>query len=83
MSHIASRAALQPRIPDLPESMRLIVVRQVRPGDRVRALISIPAGTLLPLPDEALTHAAGHEPMPGTPQAFSDLRDKYAAHNSS
>jgi hypothetical protein len=72
-----------------PESMRLIVVRQVRPGDRVKALISIPAGTLLPLPfneadDEALTHAlfeiaAGHEPMPDTPQAFSDLREKYTA----
>jgi hypothetical protein len=72
-----------------PDSMRLIVVRQVRPGDRVRALIPIPAGTFLPLPlneadDEALTHvlfeiAVGHEPMPDTPQAFTALREKYMA----
>jgi hypothetical protein len=75
-----------------PDHAPIMLVRQVQPGDRVRALVFIPGDMLMPLPlnkaqEEALVYALfeialGHEPMPRSPQAFSEPRDKYAARNS-
>jgi hypothetical protein len=61
----------------------IILVRQVEPGARTRALVSIPTD-LLPVPDsEAAVHALfeaalGHEPMPCDRQALCNLIEKYA-----
>jgi hypothetical protein len=60
----------------------LMLLRQVKPGNRIRAAVTLKVG-LLPLPDsEAVIHAlfeaaAGHEAMPSDRQAFLTLSEKY------
>jgi hypothetical protein len=75
---------------EIPADRRAIVlVRQVRPGSRLRAVLD-PDVVLLPGSphDEAFAHglfeaAIGHEPMPSNPQALAALIEKYSAHRES
>jgi hypothetical protein len=65
----------------------IVLVRQVKPGTRLRGGFYLNTA-LLPVPDdEALILAmfeiaARREPVPGNMQAFTALRDKYAARGS-
>jgi hypothetical protein len=65
----------------------IVLVRQIKPGTRVRQGFYLNTA-LLPVPDdEALIHAmfeiaARREPAPATMQAFCALRDKYAGRSS-
>ena len=71
----------------LPGCTSFILVRQIKPGTRIRRGFYLNT-VLLPVPDdEALIHAmfeiaSGREPAPTTMQAFTALRDKYAACSS-
>jgi hypothetical protein len=72
----------------LPGCTPIVLVRQIKPGMRVRQGFDL-STALLPVPDdEALIHgmfeiAARREPAPSTMQAFCALRDKYTVHSSS
>jgi len=69
------------------DRMPIVLVRQVEPGSRIRGVLHLGAGALLPLPtneasDEAIAHAlfelaANREPIPSDPQAFDALIEKY------
>jgi hypothetical protein len=71
------------------ERRAIVLVRQVEPGSRLRAVLD-PDVLLLPGSphDEAFAHAlfevaVGHEPMPSNPQALAALIEKYSAHRES
>jgi hypothetical protein len=79
---------LDGKVPKPPASYTpLVLLRQVKPGSRLKAVLYLPFGQLLPLPTneaevEAVMHtlfeiATGREPMPSSPQAFSALINKY------
>jgi hypothetical protein len=71
-----------------PDHVLIMLIRQARPGVRIRAKCRLYNG-LLPLPtsdddEEALAHALfeivnGREPSPTTPEAFTALLEKYRA----
>jgi hypothetical protein len=71
----------------LPGCSPIVLVRQIKPGTRMRRGFDLNT-VLLPVPDdEALIHAMfeiadRREPAPTTMQAFCALRDKYAARGS-
>jgi hypothetical protein len=71
----------------LPECTSFILVRQIKPGTRIRRGFYLNT-VLLPVPDdEALIHAmfeiaSGRGPAPRTMQEFCALREKYAARGS-
>jgi hypothetical protein len=85
---------LDGKVPKPPASYTpLVLLRQVQPGSRLKAVLYLPPGQLLPLPMneaevEAVMHtlfeiATGREPMPSSPPAFSALVKKYSAHRES
>jgi hypothetical protein len=75
-----------PKIP--AECTSFILVRQIKPGTRIRLGFYLNTA-LLPVPDdEAQIHAmfeiaSGREPAPTTMQALCGLREKYMAHGGS
>jgi hypothetical protein len=85
---------LDGKVPNPPASYTpLVLLRQVEPGTRLKAVLYLPPGQLLPLPmneveAEAISHAwfeiaVGREPMPREPQAFRALIEKYSTHEES